>query len=154
AGVSVVSMSWGSSEFPGETAYDSDFTTPAGHTPITFLAASGDQSAYAGAQWPASSPNVVAVGGTTLVTNSVGTTLAEAAWSGSGGGFSSFESEPSYQFGVQLSGRRTTPDVSLDANPYTGLNTYFTAPSTGVGSWQVVGGTSASTQVWAGLIAD
>ncbi len=41
-GVSVVSMSWGSSEFRGETSYDSYFTTPAGHTGITFVGASGD----------------------------------------------------------------------------------------------------------------
>jgi subtilase family serine protease len=65
AGVSVVSMSWGSNEFSGETSYDSYFTTPAGHTPITFVAATGDSSAYSGAEWPSSSPDVLAVGGTT-----------------------------------------------------------------------------------------
>ena len=41
-GVSVVSMSWGASEFSGETSYDSIFTTPAGHNGITFVASSGD----------------------------------------------------------------------------------------------------------------
>jgi hypothetical protein len=153
-GVSVVAMSWGGSEFAGETSYDSFFTTPAGHTPITFVAASGDSSAYAGAQWPASSPNVVAVGGTTLLAGASGTYLAESGWYGSGGGVSAFESEPSYQAGVQGTGRRTTPDVAIDANPSTGLTTYVTAPSTGQGTWEQVGGTSASAQVWAGLLAD
>ena len=47
-GVSVVSMSWGTSEFAGETVLDSTFTTPAGHTPITFVAASGDSGARPG----------------------------------------------------------------------------------------------------------
>ena len=41
-GVSVVSMSWGANEFSGESAYDSVFTTPAGHNGVTFVAASGD----------------------------------------------------------------------------------------------------------------
>jgi hypothetical protein len=153
-GVSVISMSWGGSEFSGETAYDSYFTTPAGHTPITFLAASGDSGAWYGAQWPASSPNVVAVGGTTLFTTSNGTRLFEMGWSGSGGGVSAYETEPSYQYSVQTIGRRTTPDVALDADPWTGLATYTTTPSTGQGAWEQVGGTSASTQIWAGLIAD
>jgi subtilase family serine protease len=153
-GVSVVSMSWGGSEFPGEQSYDGYFTTPAGHTPITFVAASGDNSAFAGAEWPASSPNVVAVGGTTLLGVSSNGNPVEVAWSGSGGGYSFYESEPSYQMSVQRTGVRTTPDVSLDADPWTGMATYVTTPSTGQGSWQQIGGTSASTQVWAGLLAD
>ena len=43
AGVSVVSMSWGADEFRQETGLDSSFTTPAGHTGVTFVAASGDE---------------------------------------------------------------------------------------------------------------
>ena len=120
-GVSVVSMSWGSGEFGSEKAYDSIFTTPAGHNGVTFVAASGDSGAYSGAQWPASSPNVVAVGGTSLYVNAVGTTVFEAAWSGSGGGYSVLESEPSFQRSVQGTGRRSTPDVSMDADPNTGV---------------------------------
>jgi hypothetical protein len=153
-GVSVVSMSWGGSEFAGETSYDSYFTTPAGHTPITFVAASGDSGAYGGAEWPASSPNVVAVGGTTLQVDTSGNRLGERGWSGSGGGVSAYEPAPTYQAGVQFTGARTTPDVSLVADPRTGLATYVTTPSNGQGSWQVYGGTSASAQIWAGLLAD
>jgi subtilase family serine protease len=153
AGVSVVSMSWGGSEFSGQSAYDSYFTTPAGHTPITFVAATGDSSAFAGAEWPASSPNVLAVGGTTLRLSS-GSYGFETAWSGSGGGLSQVEGEPGYQASVQSTGVRTLPDVSINANPNTGYYVLFTAPSTGVISWQEVGGTSASAQVWAGFIAD
>src|SRR5579884_913093 len=66
AGVSVVSMSWGGGEFWGQTQYDGVFTTPAGHGGVTFVAASGDQGSFWGPEWPASSPNVLAVGGTSL----------------------------------------------------------------------------------------
>ena len=64
SGVSVVSMSWGTSEFSGETSDDSYFTTPSGHANVTFLASTGDSSAPG--EYPAYSPNVIAVGGTTL----------------------------------------------------------------------------------------
>jgi autotransporter-associated beta strand protein len=66
-GVTVVSNSWGGPEASDETSYDSYFTTPADHTGVTFLAAAGDSGAPAG--YPASSPNVVAVGGTQLTLN-------------------------------------------------------------------------------------
>ncbi len=45
SGVSVISMSWGTSEFSTETNYDRYFTTPSGHTSITYVAASGDDGA-------------------------------------------------------------------------------------------------------------
>jgi len=42
AGVVAVSMSWGFNEMPNESSFDTYFTTPSGHTGITFIAASGD----------------------------------------------------------------------------------------------------------------
>ncbi len=72
AGVSVVSMSWGTSEFSGETQYNSVFTTPAGHENVTFVAASGDSGSYYGPDYPSVSPDVLAVGGTTLSVSSDG----------------------------------------------------------------------------------
>jgi subtilase family serine protease len=57
-------MSWGSGEFPDETTYDDIFTTPSGHPGVSFLAASGDYGAPA--SYPASSPNVFAIGGTSF----------------------------------------------------------------------------------------
>jgi subtilase family serine protease len=152
-GVSVVSMSWGSGEFGSEKAYDSVFTTPAGHTGVTFVAASGDSGANSGAQWPASSPNVVAVGGTSLNVNAVGTTIFETAWAGSGGGYSVLESEPAYQTSVQQTGRRSTPDVSMDADPNTGVAVVFITPASAHASWQLIGGTSLSVQLFAGVVA-
>ncbi|HEX4125875.1 MAG TPA: S53 family peptidase, partial [Tepidisphaeraceae bacterium] len=132
AGVSVVSMSWGGSEFfswsngefTGETQYDSDFTTPAGHEGVTFIAAAGDSGSQAGVQWPAVSPNVLAVGGTSLTVNSDGSYGGETSWTGTSGGYSEIEAEPSYQSNVQGSGVRTVPDVSYDADPNTGFAIY------------------------------
>src|SRR5262249_11683395 len=90
-GVVAVSMGWGSSEFKSETIYDTYFTTPAGHGGVTFVASSGDSGAWYGPEWPASSPKVLAVGGTSLVTaDSLGTWKKETGWSGSGGGLSAF----------------------------------------------------------------
>ena len=132
-GVSVVSMSWGSAEFRGQQSYDQFFTTPAGHNGVTFVTASGDSGARFGAQWPATSPNVVAVGGTTLQVDAQGNVISETAWSGSGGGRSVIVPEPQYQARVQSSGRRSTPDVALDADPNTGVPIFIIAPSNGDG---------------------
>jgi subtilase family serine protease len=137
AGVSVVSMSWGSSEFFGEWNYDGYFTTPAGHQGVTFVASSGDSGTTS---WPATSPNVLAVGGTTLNVSSNGTYIGETAWSGSGGGVSFLE---------QTYG----PDVAYDADPNTGFAVYDSVPYSGQVGWQTIGGTSAGAPQWAGLIA-
>jgi hypothetical protein len=151
SGVSVVSMSWGGSEMSNETSYDSYFTTPAGHIGVTFVAASGDEGAAGGAEWPAVSPNVVAVGGTTLNLN--GSTYgSESAWSDTSDGTSQYESTPSYQSSLGVSGR-TTADVSYDADPNTGFATYDSLSYEGQSGWAVVGGTSAGTPQWSALFA-
>jgi subtilisin-like proprotein convertase family protein len=154
-GVVAVSMSFSGSEFSGETSDDTYFTTPAGHAGVTFFAATGDTGTPSG--YPAYSPNVVAVGGSTL--NLSGTTyVSESGWSGSGGGVSSNtvgESQPSYQNGVVSAfstTRRTNPDVALDADPNTGVAVYDSwdyADS----PWVQYGGTSLATPMWAGLMA-
>ena len=99
------------------------------------------------------SPNVVAVGGTTLSLTSSDTRSTETAWSGSDGGLSRYVSEPSFQTGVQSSGKRSTPDVSYDANPNTGFAIYDSVSYDGQSGWFCVGGTSAGSPQWAGLIA-
>jgi hypothetical protein len=164
AGVSVVSMSWGTYEFSGESSYDSSFTTQSGHSGVTYVAASGDSGAWNGPMYPSVSPNVLAVGGTTLSLS--GTTYgSESAWSGSTGGFSGldsywrfYEAQPSYQNAalqaVGLSyGVRTTPDVSLDADPDTGVAVYDSVGYSGQSGWFQLGGTSAAAPAWAALIA-
>ena len=151
-GVSVVSMSWGSSEFAQETTLDSNFTTPAGHGGVTFLAATGDIGAPA--NWPAVSPNVVAVGGTSLLTlDATGTYRCETGWSFSSGGVSLFESAPAYQRGITTSVGRSAPDVAWDADPRTGFAIYTTTTDSGAPGWTVIGGTSAATPQWAALVA-
>jgi len=139
---SVVSMSWGMSEFYGDSAYDSIFNNPA----TSFVAASGDNGA--GVDWPACSPYVLGVGGTTLQYNaSSGSVTSEVAWSGSGGGVSRTETLPAYQSSFNVNAGRGVPDVSYVADPYTGLAVYVN------GGWQVFGGTSAGTPQWAALLA-
>jgi len=150
-GASVVSMSWTSGEFSGETSYDTYFVSNG----VTFLAASGDNGT--GAAYPASSPDVVGVGGTTLSLNTNGTYKSETVWSGSGGGISAYEHEPLFQaqFGIadDSRGYRGAPDVSYNANPGTGFAEYDSYGFGAAYGWLQVGGTSAGSPQWAGLIA-
>jgi kumamolisin len=138
-----VSMSWSGSQFGGETAYDVNFTAPN----VVYFASAGDSGAAA--DYPPSSPRVVAVGGTTLKLDSLGRRLSETGWTDSGGGLSSYEPRPFYQ--NSLSGkllRRGVPDIALVADPYTGVANYDTYGSTG---WYVVGGTSLSAPAVAAI---
>jgi len=150
--VSVVSMSWGGNEWTGETGYDSYFTTPTGHSGITFVASSGDNGSAGAPEYPSVSPNVLAVGGTQLSTDSAGNYQGETGWSGSGGGISGGESQPSYQRGVvtQTSSTRAVPDVSYNASPNSAFAIYDTSS---YGGWIQVGGTSAGAPQWAALVA-
>jgi hypothetical protein len=152
-GVVAVSMSWGGSEFSGENNLDGAFTTPAGHTGVTFVASSGDYGAPA--SFPAVSPNVLAVGGTSLYLGSGGTYGSESGWSGSGGGISALEPQPAYQKGVvtQESTRRANPDVAYDADPYTGFPVYDSFNNPAYAGWEQFGGTSDAAPQWAALIA-
>jgi hypothetical protein len=152
-GVAVVSMSWGGGEFSSEASLDSHFTTPNGHTGVTFVASSGDSGAPV--SYPAVSPNVLAVGGTSLNLDAQGNYSSESGWSGSGGGIGQFEAQPGYQQGVvpQTSTQRTNPDVAYDADPSTGFWVYDTFSNSGFGGWSQVGGTSAGAPQWASLIA-
>jgi hypothetical protein len=146
----VVSMSWGSGEFSGETSYDSSFSKAG----VAFVASSGDNGAPI--SWPAASPNVLAVGGTALTLNSNGSYNSESGWSGSGGGPSGQEPQPSYQKGVvtQTTTARANPDVAYDASPSTGFAVYDSFPYSGLSyGWLQVGGTSAGSPQWAALIA-
>jgi hypothetical protein len=162
-GVSVLSMSWGFPEGQAvfasdEATYDSYFNVPG----VTFIASTGDYGA-ADPEYPAFSPNVVAVGGTSLTLNADNSYNSEMGWGyysdsvgafiGSGGGISQYETEPAYQQCVQSIGYRTTPDVSLVADPATGAwiaDPYNLDPSN---PFEIVGGTSLSAPAWAGLFA-
>ena len=150
-GASVVSMSWTVTEFSSETKQDNHFVSSG----VTFLAASGD--AGSGAAYPASSPDVVGVGGTALTLDANGNYQGEVAWSGSGGGMSNYEREPLYQalYGIPNDSRgyRGAPDVSYNANPSTGFSVYDSVSLGGATGWFRVGGTSAGSPQWAALVA-
>jgi hypothetical protein len=147
ASVTAISMSFGSAEQPGETYYDGSFVSP--HA--TFLASTGDTGGAG--SYPSASPNVLAVGGTGLSVDASGNYLGEYGWSGSNGGLSTIEGEPGYQGSAQSTGRRTTPDVSMDADPGTGVPVFDSFDGGASTPWFTVGGTSLATPMWASLIA-
>lgn len=137
-----VSISWGGSEFSGETSYDSYFTQPG----VVYFAASGDGP---GVIWPSASSNVVSVGGTSLSRNpTTGNFQQELAWQSGGGGPSVYEARPSYQSAISatVGNQRGTPDVAADADASTGVWVYAYP------YWYIVGGTSVAAPVWAGIV--
>ena len=148
-----VSNSWGGSEFSSESSYDSHFV----QSGVSFFVSSGD--AGLPAEYPSASPNVISVGGTTLHFLN-GNFTGETGWSSGGGGCSAYETATSAQSGfseygqVNCSGKRATPDVSLDADPASGVSVYDSTRYQGKSGWWTVGGTSASSPMWAGRAAD
>ncbi|KRF31984.1 S8 family serine peptidase [Paenibacillus sp. Soil787] len=148
-GAQVVSNSWGGSEFSSEASYDSHFQ----RSGVVYVASSGDNGS--GMSWPASSPYVLSVGGTTLNADSTGSYVSESGWSGSGGGASSYESRPSYEdiWQTVVGSYRGSPDVSWDADPNTGVAVYDSTSYSGQKGWFQVGGTSFGAPCWAAMIA-
>ncbi len=157
----VVSISWGAPEkYWGSSELARFNTLMAAYPNAVVTAAAGDSGSSDGASgvnadFPSSSPVVLACGGTTLVSN-VGKTaiVSETVWnnnstsSATGGGVSAYFSKPAYQFGITaLTTKRGVPDVAGVADPHTGFSVY------GEGSGFVVGGTSCIAPLWAALIA-
>ena len=145
-GATVVSNSYGSSEFFGENVYDSHFNHPG----VAFTFSAGD--AGYGVEYPAASPYVTAVGGTSLFLNSDGSYSQELAWSGTGSGCSAYESKPTWQIDSGCA-QRTVADVSADADPNTGAAVYDSVPYSGRTGWFQVGGTSLASPLVAAVYA-
>ena len=139
-GVAEISMSFGGSEWSMERYYDGIFSAKN----IVYFASTGDSAGIK--EYPAESPNVVAVGGTTLKMSGNSVT-SETPWSSSGGGTSSYEALPAFQTSLStfLGTHRSGSDVSAVADPSTGVAICV------AGKWMVVGGTSVSAPVIAGL---
>src|SRR5207237_6377258 len=147
------STSWGAPEFSGESDYDSHFL----QSGVSFFVSAGD--AGLPAEYPSSSPNVISVGGTTLHFSG-GAFTSETGWSGSGGGCSVYETATSAQASfsgyaqVACAGKRATPDVSLDADPASGVSVYDSTRYQGQQGWFQIGGKSASSPMWAARSAE
>jgi subtilase family serine protease len=148
-GVSAISMSWGGKEFEEETTLEAHFKSVSN---APFFASSGDNGA--GASWQAASPNVIGVGGTSVVVGPNGMLIKESAWAGSGGGVSAYEKAPAYQLAYKIphatiagTAMRAIPDVAYDADPASGF------PIIHNGTWRTVGGTSAGAPQWAAIAA-
>ncbi len=148
-GAKIVSNSWGANEFSGETSLDGGFSS---NPNVAFIFSSGDAGYKVG--YPAASPYVVSVGGTTLNITGGNVWSSETVWSGTGGGCSLYENKPAFQTGVSsiTCAKRMTNDVSADANPNTGAAVYDTGMP-GNGGWMTFGGTSLSAPIIAAIYA-
>jgi subtilase family serine protease len=143
-GATQISNSYGGSEYSGEVSDQSYYNHPG----IAVTVSSGDNG-Y-GAEFPAASQYVTAVGGTTLTqSSSTPRGWSETAWSGAGSGCSAYISKPSWQTDTGCS-KRTVADVSADADPNTGVAVYDTYNE---GGWLEFGGTSVASPIIASTYA-
>ena len=159
-GATEISNSWGtSSEYAGEVAENTaHFNRPG----IAITVSSGDNG-YGAFGFPAASPNVVTVGGTTLnVTKQPDGSYAyagETTWSGSGSGCSTTLPAQAWQISLSnwaqtgCGANRGVADVAADADPNTGAAVYDTTRYQGRSGWFRVGGTSLSSPLVAGVYA-
>ncbi|MBK3578096.1 putative Ig domain-containing protein [Streptomyces sp. MBT65] len=148
-GAKFVSNSWGGSESSSQTSEDTSYFK---HPGVAITVSSGDE-AY-GAEYPATSQYVTAVGGTALSTSSNTRGWTESVWKtssteGGGSGCSAYDAKPSWQTDTGCT-KRMEADVSAVADPATGVAVYDTYGGSG---WAVYGGTSASSPIIAGVYA-
>jgi subtilase family serine protease len=147
AGAFAISNSYGGSEFPGEITFDSTYYS---HLGVAITASSGDQGF--GGHYPAASPDVTAVGGTSLINSgSPGApNWNEAVWKHAGSACSTYEPAPSWQFLTSICSHRTVADIAAVADPKSGVAFYDTYKSRG---WGVAGGTSVAAPIIAAVYA-
>ncbi|HSZ63102.1 MAG TPA: S53 family peptidase [Terriglobales bacterium] len=160
-----VTNSWDSGEFSGENSYDAYFGYYYPFNTVYFASA-GDSGC--GASYPSSSPWIVSAGGTTVNRNAANLAFkSESCWAGSGGGTSSQEVYTSafpyptngdmgpwanYQYGIFGQSNRSTPDMSFNADPNSGVVVYDCAYDDGTCFFYEVGGTSVSSPSLAGIV--
>lgn len=146
-GASVINNSYGGDSSSYDPQFDAAYFN---HPGVAITASSGDNG-Y-GAEYPAASPLVTAVGGTSLQPASTTRGWSEQAWSGAGSGCAAAGTKPAWQKDSGC-GTKTVSDVSAVADPATGLAVYDSTPDSGMSGWQVLGGTSASSPLIAGVYA-
>jgi subtilase family serine protease len=156
-GAKYISNSWGGSETSADTTYDSEYFGVPG---VVYTASAGDSAYNGGVIYPATSPNVVSVGGTSLDTASSSRGWTESVWDtssdeGTGSGCSAYEPQPSWQASISIitaaCSDRVDNDVAADADPNTGAAVYDTSNDNG--GWLEVGGTSESSPIIASVFA-
>jgi hypothetical protein len=156
-GAKYISNSWGGSESSTDLTYDSEYFGVSG---VVYTASAGDSGYSGGVIYPATSPHVVGVGGTSLSTASNSRGWTESVWNtssseGTGSGCSSNEPTPSWQAALSVitavCSHRVDNDVAADADPNTGAAVYDT--TNGNGGWNEVGGTSESSPMIAAVFA-
>ena len=149
----------GGSEASGETTVDPLFTTSG----VVYVSSTGDAP---GTEYPSVSPNVIAVGGSTIRRSIfTGDLIGQSTWQDAGGGPSFYEPRPAFQnsvktaFPLVVRNTRGVPDLSFDGDPNTGAWVYDSiamsdAPDGGVSgtNWYIFGGTSLSAAAIAGVI--
>ena len=144
-GVKAISNSYGNTDSSSLAAYDSVYSKDG----VAITVSTGD-SGY-GAQFPATAPGAVAVGGTSLRLGGGGYT--ESAWSGAGSGCGLPHAKPSWQNGVtDACAGRMEADISSVADPNTGVAVFGPVTRSRSG-WMIFGGTSASAPYIGGLFA-
>jgi len=141
----IISMSLGANEFNGCAQVDATFRQ---RSNICYFAASGDTNPVC---YPSSSPNVVACGGTTLYLNPQNNSrIGETTWQSAGCGVSKYFPKPNYQTSNQnliKYNNRCTTDIAAVANQSTGVLVCYN------NNFFVVGGTSVSTPICAGIFS-
>jgi hypothetical protein len=142
-GATEISDSWGGADSSSRVAEDSHYS----HAGIPILVAAGD-SGY-GVEFPATVPTVISVGGTNLKTAGNARKWTETVWSKTGSGCSAWQTKPKWQTDASCS-KRTDNDVAAVADPETPVSVYDSYVYEG---WLLVGGTSASAPIMAGVEA-
>ncbi len=137
-GAKVVSNSYYATEWSGEASEDAHYDHPG----VAITASSGD---LPNAYYPAASPYVTAVGGTSLTRR--GGAWSEAAWKYGGRGCSAFEPLPAFQ--PALCATRSAVDMAVVGNPQTGVSMFASQ----AGGWVVAGGTSVGAPIVAAAYA-
>ncbi len=164
----IANASFGGCEFgpylDGSMVLDDEIIAEAAAEGRTLFASTGDTGSFCSVgnpngvpggvplvEYPAASPYVVGVGGTTLVTQSDGSYQGETAWYAGGGGLSQFEGATSWQAAQPVNGSgvatfRGLPDIAMDGDLQTGMTLYLSDQ----GGWTIIGGTSLASPLAAG----
>ena len=144
-----VLMPWGSFEAVSNRDCDPLFTTPG----VIYIAGNGGGPGFL--EYPATSPNVIAVGGTSIERDNRGNFVGEASTTFWAGGMSAIEPRPSYQDGIEsiVHERRGVPDLAFASDPFASPEIYYDSiPLDGFVGWEFTGSVGFGEAFWGGVI--